>query len=167
MKNRFKLNESEKNRIKGLYGIVIEQDDDDYDFGSDPAPRTRPPSDDTWPFTMERYEFENKVPGGTGLPEECDKCLMATIPEQYLDRVKRFEVFKIIVKLIISYQLTQKDKPKLSDITALLKAFSPLGAIKIAKDLFKCVTNECSPKKIHTYRVEKGFDPTNVTGYRN
>ena len=162
MRNRFNLNESEKNRIKGLHGIIVEQDDDDYHFGSH---RRAAPSwqtvDDTWPFTMTRQEFEQRTFGGTGLPEKCDKCLMATIPEQYLDRDKRFEVFKTIVKLIISYQLTQKDKPKLSDITALLKAFSPLGAFKIGRELFKCVTNECSPKKIHDYRVKtvKGFDP--------
>ena len=147
MNNRFNLNEEEKNRIRNLHGIINEQ------FKSS----------DVWPFTMHKYDFENNLvtPGGTGLPQPCDKCLMATIPEQYLDKDKRFEVFKTIVKLIISYQLTQKDKPKLSDITALLKAFSPLGAFKIGRELFKCVTNECSPKKIHDYRVKtvKGFDP--------
>jgi len=197
MKNRFNLNEEEKKQIRNLYGIgvIVEQDDDDYDFGSHPRKYSPPPSDETWPFTMERYEFENKVPGGTGLPEKCDKCLMATIPEQYLDRDKRFGVFKAIVKLIVQvsgsrYNLTGAkgtedqfgnklstdtvstwEKPiiKLSDITDILKDFSPLGIFKIGRELFKCATNECSPKKIHDYRVKtvKGYDISVLGKYGN
>ena len=85
MRNRFNLNESEKNRIRGLHGIVNEQ-----------FQKT-----EIWPFSMSERDFQNRIPGGTGLPEECDKCLMATIPEQYLDSDKRFGVFKTIVKLIV------------------------------------------------------------------
>ena len=166
MNNRFNLNEEEKNRIRNLHGIINEQ------FKSS----------DVWPFTMHKYDFENNLvtPGGTGLPQPCDKCLMATIPEQYLDKDKRFDVFKAIVKLLVQvsgsrYNLTGAkgtedqfgnklstdtvstwEKPiiKVSEIVDILKDFSPLDAIEIAKDLFKCATNECSPKKIHEWRKQ-------------
>ncbi len=177
MKNRFNLNESEKKRIRGLHGIVNEQ------FRKD----------EIWPFTMERWEFENRTPGGTGLPVECDECLMATIPEQYLDKDKRFGVFKAIVKFILQLSGTRYvktgdfgtgdpdyenlggetdmertlynnvgpsvvstwEKPmiKLSHIIAILKDFSPLGIISLAKDLFKCMNNECSPTKVLPHQI--------------